>query len=104
MSPSRTTLVVTLRSGIRIDQTGDSACGYDQTVRTVSVTTLTTPVVTLQASNIQRRKAGSTSETWSESSRAGREKPRHADVVRLRARERHALVGVSSPPARARQR
>jgi hypothetical protein len=65
-------------------------------------TTLTTPVVTLQASNIQRRKVGSTSETWSESSRGGRtfgnfcqKCRRHADVVRLRARSVTALVGVT---------
>jgi hypothetical protein len=49
-------------------------------------TTLTTPVVTLQAAQIQRRKVGSRSETWSESSRGGRESPGPADVVRHRAR------------------
>ncbi len=54
--------------------------------------------VTLQASQIQRRKVGSTSGTWSESSRAGWEKPRHADVVRLRAVERHALAASAPRP------
>ena len=37
--------------------------------RATLVVTLTMPVVTLQASVIQRRKVGSKSETWSESAR-----------------------------------
>ncbi len=68
-------------------------------VANVTSDTLKMPAFTLKAAKIQRRKVGSTSETWSESSRAGWEKSRHADVVRLQARERHALVSVSPKSA-----
>lgn len=62
--------------------------------RATLVVTLTMPVVTLQASVIQRRKVGSRSETWSGSARGRWEKPSSRRCRHLRARQRHALVGV----------
>jgi hypothetical protein len=52
--------------------------------RTTLVSDITVkPVVTLQASNIQRREVGSRSETWPKSSRA--EPGSHADVGHFRS-------------------